>query len=85
MTAVHRILRLGQNAATSRAKDKVYSLLGLLGLKISSRVIPDYSKTVRAVYVDFARSVIKATGSLNIILIRSRIRLLDGWPSWVPD
>ena len=67
------------------AKDKVYSQLGLLPNAISSRTTPDYSLEVRQIYVNFAKSVIQATGNLKVILVGNRQNLDETWPSWVPD
>jgi hypothetical protein len=83
--AVDRILRLGQSAAATEPRDKVYGLLDFLDSTIMSRVTPDYSLPIQAVYTDFARSFIEATGSLGIILIGGRLGLSEDWPSWVPD
>jgi hypothetical protein len=83
--AVDRILRLGQSAAATEPRDKVYGLLGLIDSTISSRITPDYSLPIQAVYTNFAKSFIEATGSLRIILIGGRLGLSEDWPSWVPN
>ena len=81
----YRSIRLSQGAMSTDARDKVYGQLGLLPNTISSRITPDYSLEVRQIYVNFAKSVIQATGSLKVILLGNRQNLDKTWPSWVPD
>ena len=82
---VDRVLRLAQGAQATDPRDKVYGILGLLPGTTVSQITPDYSLAVRQIYIDFTKSVIEATGNLEITLVGSRQGLDETWPSWVPD
>jgi hypothetical protein len=72
---------LGGNAEATDQRDRVYGLLGLLPLKISSRVEPDYSKSVEEVYRDFSRAVLEASHTFDDILV-GNIRDNPDMASW---
>ncbi|CAI0654522.1 unnamed protein product [Colletotrichum noveboracense] len=68
-------------------RDKVFAVLGLVGKNKGLLLKPDYSKSVRQVFCETARDVIR-TDSLDILLAAGGSRNdLDGvqLPSWVPD
>jgi hypothetical protein len=81
----YRSIRLSQGAMATDSRDKVYGQLGLLPNAVSSRITPDYSLEVRHIYVNFAKTVIQATGNLKVILLGNRQNPDKTWPSWVPD
>lgn len=84
--AVHlgRVLSLGDRALTTDPRDKVYGLLGLMDLPISSQIISDYTLPVAEVFIGFAIAVIKASRKLDIIRSAATFTLRE-LPSWVPD
>jgi len=73
--------------ATYRAtdpRDKIYGFLGL----VKTDIVPDYSKSVTAVYQEFAGKLIKETGDINFlnysgIAVDSENEF--GLPSWTPN
>jgi hypothetical protein len=78
-----KLLHLGRRAQAFDARDRIYGLLGLIDPSITAIIVPDYSKPVPEVYLDFTRAVISATGSLDLICDA----MSTGFPdvSWIPD
>lgn len=73
----------------SDPRDMVIALVGLASdFRGAPRFRPDYAASVEETYTRFTAFVIRATGSLGILL-KARIGLLDrepsDLPSWVPD
>lgn len=68
------------------ARDRIYALLGL---HHEHDFQPDYSKSVREVYLAFAEYVVNKGKAVPLLLCAaSRPRRSDvepDWPSWVPD
>ena len=67
-------------------RDKVYGILGLVNSDLASTISVDYRKSIDEVYTDFAASIVRYTGTLEILGMSysspSEQSLL---PSWVPD
>ncbi|KAI4921568.1 hypothetical protein J4E85_008913 [Alternaria conjuncta] len=78
------ILDLVRRADATDARDKIYSILGLLDPAISTGVTPNYLLSVQQVYTNFMKSVINASKKLDHVVTRD-ISAEQGWPSWVPD
>lgn len=81
--------RFGHFEATN-PRDKIYGLLGLAGGVVTAGdkvplIIPDYSKSVVAVYSEFAKFMVLETRSLDILLFGAGVKRLPGLPSWAPD
>ena len=66
-------------------RDKVYTMLGLVGEAEDVSVAPDYSKSMEQVYREVARDIIVKQGQIDILLAASGIDGNDDLPSWVPD
>ncbi|KAE9372389.1 hypothetical protein N431DRAFT_408603 [Stipitochalara longipes BDJ] len=70
-------------------RDKIYSLLGLMGDNMNDLLRPDYSKSVGNVYSNITRHFISQSGSLDPICGWQTLgRNIDStWelPSWAPD
>ncbi|KAK4896642.1 hypothetical protein LTR27_005562 [Elasticomyces elasticus] len=68
-------------------RDFVYGLLGCADGSVRELIIPDYSKSVRDVYIETARAMITLTGTLQLLgCVQSEgDTLIRGLPSWVPD
>ncbi|KAF3803307.1 hypothetical protein GCG54_00013417 [Colletotrichum gloeosporioides] len=69
-------------------RDKVFAVLGLVGKNKGLLLKPDYSKSVRQVFCETARDVIRMEDKLDILLAANGTRNdVDGvqLPSWVPD
>ena len=58
-------MRLAQKAAATEDRDREYGLLGILNTDISTKITPDYSLSTRAVYVNFAKTLVESTGGLS--------------------
>jgi ankyrin repeat protein len=72
---------LGTSAQVTDEKDRVYGLLSLLPEAISSRVEPNYSKSVEEVFCDLSRAILEATGSFDEILCGTLLQTPD-LPTW---
>ncbi|KAH8744932.1 heterokaryon incompatibility protein-domain-containing protein [Hyaloscypha finlandica] len=70
-------LYLGRTAEVTDERDRVYGLLGLLPEYISSRVMPNYAKSVEGVYMDLAKAVIEATGCFDESFVGSTVEQSD--------
>ena len=46
---------------------------------------PDYTRTVRDVYIDAARFILEAEGDLHLLSLKESRSDVEGLPSWVPD
>lgn len=69
-------------------RDKVFAVLGLVGEENRPLMIPDYNKTVKKVFCEAARDIIRTEDSLDILLAAggSKPACNGGMlPSWVPD
>lgn len=64
-------------------RDKIYGVLGLV--EEGSNIEVDYSKSVKAVFADLTRYVIRTRQTLDILSGVDRELLADDdWPTWVP-
>ena len=63
-------------------RDKIYSLLGLLHETDRVALTPDYSKSVRQVYIEIARHVLRK--NINMLCLNTNSPFHD-LPSWVSD
>jgi len=66
-------------------KDKVFALYGLckeLGMLMPH---PDYTKDLRQIYSEVAKSIIQHDAKLSILYMVNTPRRRDDLPSWVPD
>ncbi|KAF6807599.1 heterokaryon incompatibility protein [Colletotrichum musicola] len=69
-------------------RDQMFAVLGLVGENTRPQMSPDYGKGVRQVFCEAAREIIRAEGSLDILLAAGgqKGKCHDGMlPSWVPD
>ncbi|PQE06682.1 heterokaryon incompatibility protein [Rutstroemia sp. NJR-2017a BBW] len=48
-------------------RDYIYSLLGLVTLSDKERIVPDYGKSVKEVYIDFTRLMMNREGRLDLL------------------
>ena len=69
----------------SEAKDKVFSLYGILGASGVSPPLPDYSKSTADVYRGTAVAVIQSTKGLRILEQVDGTGATPDLASWVPD
>ncbi|KAI1363660.1 heterokaryon incompatibility protein-domain-containing protein [Xylaria arbuscula] len=89
------LLQMARTLEASDPRDKVFGLLGISnGINVDDQQFAiDYSQDDETVYTNFARSMINATRSLDVLsyidhdlvqnfIHATRIRIL---PSWVPD
>jgi hypothetical protein len=80
------ILPISREAKQTDERDKIYGILSLLDREIRNLIEPAYNLTPEEIYIDFAKSVITGTGSLDILchnrFAGEKTRKL---PSWVPD
>lgn len=66
-------------------RDKIFSLLGLMGDKLNAYLKPDYSKSVREVYANVALHFIAQSESLDPLCSWQTFGRQNELPSWVPD
>jgi hypothetical protein len=81
---LNNALSLARQAEARDPRDKVFGILGLLDKSISSRIVPDYRKSVQDIFTDMTMAIIRATRRLEQIIYRAEL-LEPEWPSWVPD
>ena len=85
---LYDLLHLCQRAQVTDPRDKVYGLLGILPISVSSKITPDYCKSNSEVmvYEKFARAILYGFGRLDVIVSWCAYRKSDiSCPSWVPD
>lgn len=56
---------LGGTAEVTDERDRVYGILGLVPDKISSLIVPSYTKSVEEAYRDLSKALIEATGCFD--------------------
>jgi hypothetical protein len=66
-------------------RDRIYALLGLANDTQELSIRPDYSKSCRLVYTEFAEAVLMVGDDLDILSKCQFPRFQEGLPSWVPD
>jgi hypothetical protein len=66
-------------------RDKIFSLLGMMGDKLSTYLIPDYSKSVSEVYANVAFHFIEQSQSLDPICGWQTLGRQEQLPTWTPD
>ena len=66
-------------------RDKIYSLLGLMGDPMSNLLLPNYTKSVNEVYANAALHILTQSSSLDSICGQQILGRRDDLPSWVPD
>lgn len=66
-------------------KDKIFSLLGLMGDKMNPYLQPDYSKSVCEVYANTTLYFLSQAESLNALCGWQIFGRQEQLPSWVPD
>ena len=82
------ILTLAQYATATDPKDKVYGIVGILPTSITERIDTNPLLSVRDVYINFAKTIMEVTVSLDPIFSHNvdqdAVSTL-GLPSWVTD
>lgn len=81
---LNTVLSLARQAEARDPRDKVFGIIGLLDRSISSKIVPDYRKSVQDVFTDLTVAIIRATRRLEQIIYTAEY-LEPDWPSWVPD
>ena len=66
-------------------RDKIYSLLGLMGDPMSKLLQPDYTKSVNEVYSNATHHLVAQNSSLDSICGQQIQGRREDLPSWVPD
>ncbi|KAJ0297686.1 hypothetical protein COL5a_004837 [Colletotrichum fioriniae] len=84
---LEHILVLTRPLQATEARDKLFALMGTCDMAPYLSV--DYSKSLRDIYVEFARHYAQKTGSLALFLLAGSQNPEDqtdiGLPSWTPD
>lgn len=81
------VLYVSSTRHSSDPRDAVYGLLNVIP---GQSIVPDYNKTVRAIYVEWAKETMIAAGNMTLISFAGKGNIprydseLD-LPSWVPD
>jgi len=67
-------------------RDRIYALLGIVsGWEMELGIVPNYTASVRDVYIDFAVRYMKTGDSLQLMHLCGLRELQAGWPTWVPN
>lgn len=86
--AVLFFLRTSQNRLCLYQEDKIYSILGLVPLKVYSKIPkPSYGQqTVQQVYMQMVRAYVQGTRNLDIICLSHHTdKQNPALSSWTPD
>ncbi|KAF2498158.1 HET-domain-containing protein, partial [Lophium mytilinum] len=85
--ALPEVILRTMNAESSDPRDKVYALLGMIREQDRQNLRPDYTKSVRDVYIQMARQLCLFNGKpcFTFIGIISQKTATHRLPSWVPD
>jgi hypothetical protein len=81
-------VRLCQSAKASDARDKVYGLLGVLPLSITTRIEVNYDSSckIQDVFTSFTKAYLEADGNLcSMARVSKRSSLIPNLPSWAFD
>lgn len=83
---LRRLLWIVIESNQSDERDKVYGILSLIGQGIEDLIHPDYTFSITKVFTDFAKAVVKSTGTLDFLTMSRPYhgKRLD-LPTWVPD
>ncbi|KAK6703195.1 hypothetical protein SNK04_013083 [Fusarium graminearum] len=79
-----RLLDIANDAECSNPRDKVYGLVGMMSIPVSSSLRPDYTLPVNQVYAATARTFIEVDGNLEPIRDGNLWGPSKG-PSWAAD
>ncbi|PVH84100.1 hypothetical protein DL98DRAFT_652138 [Cadophora sp. DSE1049] len=79
------VLDLGRKANVKEAVDKLYGVLGLLPVRLSTRILPDYTLTSEHVYCHFATAILHAFPNLDALFSWCCYSPGSELPSWVPN
>lgn len=82
LSSLESLLKKTMTFQSTDARDKVFALLGLAQEEDRSAIVPDYSKSVKAVYADLAIYLISKNINIIYLNIDSPYHSL---PSWIPD
>jgi hypothetical protein len=84
-THLDTILDLARKSSVKDPRDKVYGLLGMVSPSLAQAIVPDYSKTVQEVYVQYALALLERCSRLDEVLAWCAFVEDGTLPSWVPD
>lgn len=78
-------LNLSQNAQAKMPHDKVFGLLAIMPVTITSKMKPyvGCALPTKAVFVAFSKAIIECTGDLDVIFAKSLQQMIT--PSWATD
>lgn len=89
--SIERLLYSTGIFEASDPRDKIYSLLGIRGARISSRATKhiqvDYKKSIQEVFIETTKAIVLGEVSFNICGLNGSFssKTITGLPSWVPD
>ncbi|KAK0729452.1 hypothetical protein B0H67DRAFT_547612 [Lasiosphaeris hirsuta] len=82
------VLQCFRGTIATDPRDKIYAFLGIAeAIGHPTRIQPDYSKSVRDVFVGCMRSLLLTSNNLYALSLKEDLSLTKvvGLPSWVPD
>ena len=80
---LNAITQLSSHASTTLPHDKIFGILGILPLTVSTEVTVDYSLSFQDVLISFTKALLKGTKDIRMIYCGSRSD--KNSPSWVFD
>jgi len=85
--SLQSIIRSGRLYQATDPRDKVFALRGLLSIKENNKIEPDYSKSVREIYIQITRQILRDNESFDYLgcVEDNAGRKLTFLPSLVPD
>ena len=81
------LLIFRREAKMSDPRDYIFSLLGLFPPSVSLSLSPNYSISVKDLFIAVAKHIIRASGEIRILCSVESPKHVDdeAFPSWVPD
>ncbi|EPE24757.1 hypothetical protein GLAREA_08610 [Glarea lozoyensis ATCC 20868] len=85
--SVEDILEQTRHRRCCDPRDRVYAILGVIQVTTHQRfsIIPDYTKSVEEVYLEFARDFVLNGNGLTLLRFVSSSKATGKLPTWVPD
>ena len=83
--SLYNLIRVARHRQATDPRDKIFSLLGLMGDKVTPYLFPDYTADVREIYARTTMHFISQSRSLDPICGWQVEGRMNGLPSWVSD
>jgi hypothetical protein len=83
-TSLSRLVDISASCNSTKRRDKVYGMLGMMNPMIAAQLKPDYQKKLDEVFLDTALAGLVASSNLDFLRDANLWPPANG-PTWVPD